>query len=521
MPYLPPSKRLDPTIEQVQDFLYEIGEMTDDENKVVIEGIEIEVEKNTRTGRAPMKLVLHFDHPGAARYINKLKQTVWKELKQYYHMPYNDTTVKGYKALPFGYKTDGSYTILSFDVEQLKAVPKGAVPAPIQEEGTTYILNATLERNAKYTVDDKRNVYIDGKNIKTETKYKVYKDLEKLFGPYKGKLDNWLWTYFQQNKAFLDEYGKPGWDPFLYGDKAFVQYFQDHMDEMERQSGVKAGDYTTWNPSDIWAVKGMSTVKTKLDKQLKKGSLAEMNNILINLMEDRDLVGISLKMVKLGKDAHVKLHNVEDSAILKDLKSFAKIEEYTMKDISFRYENIWEGDTSYIPTQCKIGKGGKYEINIRRAGNGIGFNTQIKGAAAQGGQTPTWMVVETLSSCTLPSGMKLKKFSKDVTDYPQSATDFAAEAKGYEKMYEFIIKKHKGKAKSWTEFQLHMGGFYGNGPKGKQVAIVRCMLITFWYVALKHYSTNNEDSAEFWTDLLYTGMKIKPGREFAPHAKIS
>ena len=116
--------------------------------------------------------------------------------------------------------------------------------------------------------------------------------------------------------------------------------------------------------------------------------------------------------------------------------------------------------------------------------------------------------------------MKLKKFSKDVTDYPQSEDDFVKETKGYQTMYEFITKK-QSKAKSWTKFQLYMGGFYGKGAKGKQVAIVRCMLITFWYAALKSYSAKNVKSAEFWTDLLYTGMKIKPGREFAPHAKIS
>ena len=166
MPYLPPSKRLDPTIETVENYLYEIGEMSDDGSKVIIEGIEIEIEKKTETGKAPMKLMLHFDHPGAARYINKLKQTVWKELKQYYHMPYNDVTVKGYKALPFGYKTDGSYTILSFDIEQLKAVPKGAVPAPIQEEGTTYILNVALNDNADITANPQRKILVDVKLIK-------------------------------------------------------------------------------------------------------------------------------------------------------------------------------------------------------------------------------------------------------------------------------------------------------------------------------------------------------------------
>ena len=518
MPYLPPSKRLDPTIETVENYLYEIGEMSDDGSKVIIEGIEIEIEKKTETGKAPMKLMLHFDHPGAARYINKLKQTVWKELKQYYHMPYNDVTVKGYKALPFGYKTDGSYTILSFDIEQLKAVPKGAVPAPIQEEGTTYILNAALNDNADITANPQRQILVDGKPIKSETKYKIYPKLEKLFGPYKGKLDSWLWTYYQQNKVFLKEYGHIKWDPFEFGDRDFVTFFEEHMDKMKRESGIKAGDYTTWNPSDIWAVKGMDSVRTKLNTALKKGTLIEMNSVLINLMEDNKLMGISLKMIKSGADAHVKLHNVETSTALKALGLVHKVEEYTMKDISFRYDNIWEGDTSYVPTQVKLGK--KYEVNIRRAGNGVGFNTQIKGAAAQGGQTPTWMVVESLSSSTLPSGMKLKKFSKDVTDYPQSEDDFVKETKGYQTMYEFITKK-QSKAKSWTKFQLYMGGFYGKGAKGKQVAIVRCMLITFWYAALKSYSAKNVKSAEFWTDLLYTGMKIKPGREFAPHAKIS
>ena len=57
--------------------------------------------------------------------------------------------------------------------------------------------------------------------------------------------------------------------------------------------------------------------------------------------------------------------------------------------------------------------------------------------------------------------------------------------------------------------------------KKKKLAIVKLMHLAFWYDALTNYSTPNDKSAEFWTDLLYTGMKIKPGRQFAPHAKIS
>ena len=263
MPYRTPSKRTDPTIDEVEDFLYEFGTVTYDKDKgerVQIEGIEIEISKVTRTGSAPMRLELHFDHPGASRYINKLKQTVWKELKQYYSMPYNDIMVKGYKALPFGYKSAGTYTILNFVVTQTKEVAKGAVPAPIQEEGTTIILNAALHDNVSFTTDDtKKNVFANGKPIR---EHKVYKALEKLFGnPYKHRIEDWLWTYYQQNKVFMNEYGKFQWDPFEFGDKDFVTFFEKHMKEMNRESGQKAGDYTTWNPSDIWAVKGMTKVR--------------------------------------------------------------------------------------------------------------------------------------------------------------------------------------------------------------------------------------------------------------------
>ena len=514
MPYLPPSKRSDPTIDEVEDFLYELGTVVhvDEEGlggrsskveKVLIEGIQLDISKFTRT--APMKLELSFDHPGASRYINKLKQTVWKELKQYYNMPYNDITVKGYKALPFGYKSAGTYTVLSFNVIRSKEAAKGAVPADIQEEGTTVILNAALHDNVTFSVNPQRQVFANNKPIK---EHKVYKALVKLFGnPYKHRIDDWLWTYYQQNKVFMNEYGKLQWDPFEFGDRDFVTFFEDHMDKMKRESGIRAGNYTTWNPSDIWAVKGAPKVRNELNEALKRGTLIEMNNKLINLMESNKLMGISLKMIKRGADAHVKLHNVETSPILKDLKSFSKIEEYDMNDIHFKYNNIWQGDAAYVPTKVQIGPGDKYEINIQKSGNNISFNTQIKGAPAQAGQTPIDMVVDLLKG----SG-----FSKNHNDYPQTIDALRKDALKYQEMYNSITKGKS--APSYEDFEFYMEGVY---KKSKQTAVVKLMLIYFWYVALKKYSSNTVASAEFWTDLLYTGMKIKPGREFAPHAKIS
>ncbi len=338
MPYLPPKDRIEPTIDLVEDFLYEMGPV-DKEDGVTVDGIRFEIAKVERTGGSPMRLELHFEHPGAMRYINKLKSTIWKELKQYFTMPYPDVMYKGYKALPFGYKSAGTYTILGFEVEFTGEAPKGAVPAPIQEEGTTIVLNRALQNNIVFNSPE--SILDD-----PETK----KKLTKLFGKkYEIRLKDWVWTYYQQNSVWLKEYGRSQWDPFVYGDRAFVKFFENHMKNLRRDfnPSMPAGNYTTWNPSDIWAVKNMSKVKQQIDAALKPKPqhLAELNNLLINLMEKEELIGISLKMVKKGADAHIKLHNVETSSVLTELDSFSKIEEYGMNDISFRYNNIWEGDT--------------------------------------------------------------------------------------------------------------------------------------------------------------------------------
>ena len=203
MPYLAPNKRIKPTIDAVEDFIYGLG--TDPNgDKVTIEGIEVELNKFVSTGRNnPMRLEMAFDHPGAMRFITKLKQRIWKELKQYYDIPHDDVMAKSssdgqmYKALPFGYKTDGTYTILSFNITRTKATPKGTVHPEIQEEGTTIILNAALKDNVTFSTDDtKKKVFVKRKgSIKPIQEDQLYKDLAKLFGPFKNRIEDWLWTY--------------------------------------------------------------------------------------------------------------------------------------------------------------------------------------------------------------------------------------------------------------------------------------------------------------------------------------
>ena len=508
MPAIPQNKRPKATIENVYDFLHELGPIS--RGEILYKQLRFSVSWSEHTGSG---VTIELEHPGNMTALNRFKGAVIKELKGNFNGLEPAFDKQGFKIL----KYKGYNYFIDFDVDESEVKFKGAIPAYVHEEGTTYMLNAALQDNVKFTHFKKgkeQHILANGQPVENSD---VYRKLMKLFGPkYNFRLPQWIWTFYQQQKEWLDKYSHRQWEPFIYGRGDFVKYFEKHMSKMKRASGVDAGDYTTWNPSDIWAVRGMTKVRNDLDRQLQRGSLIEMNNILITLLEDEELVGISLKMVNQGENAELHLHNVETSTILKDLKSFSKIEEYGMNDIEFRYNNIWEGETSYMPTNVYIGPGRKYAINIQRAGNRIGFDTQIKGAAAQGGQTPIDMVVDIL---------KGTGFKKDQNTYPQTPEALVEQSDKWKKMYEFITDRKEGQgAPTWNEFQLYWDRMY---KKSKRNAIIRLMYIHFWYAALSNFSNENTNfggykkSAEFWTDLLYTGMKIQPDREFAPHAKIS
>ncbi len=487
-------------LQSVEDFLYELGPV-DSKDVITFRKVQFEVFK----GRYGIELFL--EHPGSMRDLNYFKTGVFKEITGAFSGLTRTTDSQGFKILKI---QQGGKTI-TFDVEESEegVKGKGVIPTRIQEEGSTIIFNRALRDNKKFSSDKDKNVFVEGKPIQNDD---VYKNLVKLFGPkWNSRLNDWIWTYYQQQKEMLKEYSGRQWDEFRYDNQSFVKFFEKHMESLRRDHDpmIPAGKYETWNPSDIWAVRGMSDVKDRIKKAIlpKHQHLAELNALLIKLMESEELVGISLKMVKYGNNAEIHLYNVEKSGALKSLTSFSELEEYGMKDIKFNYDNIWTDDA--VTTSVKIGSGDEYKISITRGGNNLTFNTAIKRTpAAQGGQAPIDMVVKML---------KGKEFDKNHTKYPQSSEELQKKSERFEKMYK-LVTKDKNNIPSYEEFKLLLDSLY---KKKKKNAIAKLMHLAFWYDAITNYSSNTTKSAEFWTDLLYTGMKIKPGREFAPHAKIS
>ena len=364
----------------------------------------------------------------------------------------------------------------------------------VQEEGTTIVLNQVIHKNKKF---NKKEDILADKDTADQ--------LKKLFGiKYEDRLEEWTHSYFEQQKEFLKKFQSSKWDIFVYGRDDFVTFFSKQIKNVARSLDPlkPVGDYTTWSPSDIWAVYEGNKVKEQIKKNInpKTQNLVELNNLLINLFEEKKLIGISLKKIDAKQSANLKFVNIDTSTM-----RLGDIETYKMSDISFDFDNISVGDK--VTTYIKFGKQNDYSINITRAGQNLSFNTSIKSTpAAQGGQAPVKMVQDLMKK----NGSGIT-FVNDHNKYPQSYSEYIDQYDKYLKMYE-SIKKYLNKKVTYSEFKDNLSFAYEND---KRNAIAKLMTLNFFHDALK----NNSKNPEFWTDILYLGMKV--GDRFAPHAKIS
>ena len=376
----------------------------------------------------------------------------------------------------------------------------GVIPTAIQEKGTTFVFNQVLKHNKRY--EKMEDILGD---IETA------KGLEKIFGVYKDRLVDWTHSYFEQQKEFLKEFSDSKWDEFEYGKQDFVTFFSDQIRKVvETPEPIKpVGKYTTWNPSDIWAVYDKKKVQDQIKKNLnpKTQSLTELNSLLINLFQEKKLIGLSLKKIAKNQSAKLKFVNIDTSTM-----KLGDIEEFTMRDIKFDLHNLFGGDsnTTYVHFGNK-----DYSIYITKIGTSsdmgnLSFSTQIKNSAAQAGQVPVKMVSERLKKSNSRT-----TFVNDHKQYPQSAEDFLNDSKrDYLKYFNFVSEKNiKSVGESYEDFEKSIVELYREGKKN--IAISKLMQLNFYYDS----SLKNSSNPEFWTDLLYFGMKM--GKRFAPHAKIS
>ena len=400
----------------------------------------------------------------------------------------------------------------------------GTLPDTISEPATRFVLNAALESKGKI-FKKQEDIFV----------HDVYKDLEKLYSEEWGhKLDSWINTFLQQNLIFFKHYGQTKWAKFKhmdYKDERDMQvFFMEHLQSLTTAPGVTVGrTYQQWNPADIWAVKrseqkSLEDEITEATKNPSADNLMKLNTHIIRLMENKELVGISLK--KIEKDGSYKIFNVDSSKALTRLKSWKALDKFEMKDIRFELRNIFgnfpgKGGKGIAATTY-IYFGSKYKVDATRTGTGsLIFNSQILNEkGAQGGQSPIQPLLQRLRHNK--SGVT---FDNKIKNYPKNADEFAEIAedpkspqyKLYKKWFTFTSKHSKNDYKDIKKFDDYLNNVqeaYDSRPKE---GIAKLSLLHFWYDALKYH----DDDPVFWTDMLYFGLKIIAKGQFGPHIKIS
>ena len=307
-------------------------------------------------------------------------------------------------------------------------------------------------------------------------------------------------------------------------------FFIDHLKTLEQAPGKKVGrNYEQWNPADIWAVKRseQSTLEDEITQATKNPSadnLMKLNTHIITLMEDKELVGISLKKIESG--GSFKLFNVDSSKLLTNLKSWKALEAFEMKDIRLEIRNVFANNPGKggkgIAATNYIYFGSSFKVDVTRtsAGNLV-FNSQIlKEKGAQGGQSPIQPLLQRLRHNK--SGVT---FNNKVKDYPATGNDFAdiieqessSDYKKYKKWFNFVYSHSKNDYKTPMKFDDWANNAYMAYESRPKEGIAKLALLNFWYDALKYH----DDDPEFWTDMLYFGLKIISKGNFGPHAKIS
>ncbi len=378
----------------------------------------------------------------------------------------------------------------------------------VQEEGTTVILNQVLKHNKKFTKPEDIMNDDKGSNNTADKLRDVFKGYDD------DKIEEWSHSYYEQQKEFLKKFDSPNWDVFRYDNQSFVKFFEKHIKNKVLAREMKPLDlvkkYPEWNPSDIWAVYRMDKVKELIDKNItpKTTNVMELNNLLINLFNDKKLIGLSLKKIAPNKEAKLKFVNITPANM-----KMAEIEKYKAKDIEFVVDNIFQGDA--IATTVKFDNG-TYKIDIGHAGSrsqagNLNFNTFIRATpGARGGLAPIVMLMKLFKD----KGGSGITFKNDHNKYPTTSQQFIKESSTYEKYYK-VVKPYFKKTQKYNQFEDYIINLYDQGGKNIYIAQTKLMMLHFFHDALK----NNSKNPEFWTDILYLGMKV--GEGFAPHAKIS
>jgi hypothetical protein len=314
----------------------------------------------------------------------------------------------------------------------------------------------------------------------------------------------------------------------------------------------------TWNPADVWAVKGTQSQiekfiedgmkgvddykvavtkfkDSRLDEYIRTGVL-KLNSLLIDLITGTNpkVIGISLKLTDSG--AYIEEVNfdkvkekIEQNKFLIDtvadpfivdpkndfICNFAITEGSSSKgtftqDVRIAAENSHTGDGYSFQIKANSSE------NAR--GSNLKFELTIKGkGAARGGKVPVELVE------SLVNKIQRGAFVNDYTKYPRTAKEFQEnliQGKKYKTIFAKVKVNVKDVGVSYEGFVANVLAAFNKGGAIATNATCKLMGMEFLYFLL---SIKENKMAGLITDMAFLAQKknIRAYDTFGPFIKIS
>jgi len=358
----------------------------------------------------------------------------------------------------------------------------------------------------------------------TEDKFQKDKEVEKTirknYPEAYDDLDNdWISVFWKQHKTILDKLSSSQINKFDHKGG-----FMDFIGKVIKPLGVSKKD--TWNPADIWGVRGNSASVIKKIEETVDGyetgtqTIQQLNALLRGMYKNKELIGISLKKTS-GKEALWEEYNI-------DALTLKQIDDYKYSKITIIYNLKSTPNSQALDTAVQLRQsGGGSEYNFQITSNDTSKGDQnlkfeskpIGSAKARGGKAEIKQVEVLVEKLVKVHGggtfeNKHKKYPKNYNEFTKGSVDGITLAR-YKSMFDSIKSKVTTDCKDGDEFAQVIGKiFLGDKP---WVAQSKLMQLNFLY----HNSlieTDEEKYTEFWTDMLF--LSIKKGDRFGPFAKL-
>jgi hypothetical protein len=326
--------------------------------------------------------------------------------------------------------------------------------------------------------------------IETYLKTNKHASIEDIKKEYPDCDDKWYQCFIAQAEAYKKWWGGKGISGYeIQRDCKFMDFISDII-----KKKFKYPQKDAWNPADIWMYE-KGKIKGIMDDIELINSIDQLNAYMINLFNQKILVGISLK--KTGKIAHCEVTNVDKKKrdIFYELDT---VNLYMALDFKNNFITpelscvIKSSDSGTIlKGQSRVFGGSSLKTNCQ-------FEIMGRIAAARLGKVPKAGIANVFDRYN---------FSNPTwKDVPLSYEDFMKEQSKWKKYWQTISGANFAVTKIQTnEFMDTMKTVYQNEPFIVESSVcvkLQNMILAYYFTSLK-----KDDRDELITDFVYLAKK--------------